>query len=473
MGNNKKKTRDLMRSRPKEFRKEQFIRDVCHDKYILILGGEVVLDKEKFSEEDGNVDNYILSALNNSLKSDYTTLSALVTSRPSHSTEDSPSGADMIRNLVLPEKDEDGTLDYFIDLEDLAQELDGMLRSQMFRFVMTTTIDNCVERLMYDIWGRRLRVVNIADSNDWIQFQKELASTIDRSDPTKTVYNYDRPTLVYIFGKVAEDTSKSFVKTENDAIEFIVKWMNTNDSVIKYISEKRILALGCKFADWYFRFFWYIFKRDFDKLGEGEVAISLDDHITSEHSLKEYLERKSIYIHPDARKFMADINLMLSPESYSPQSAEFHDIILGRRGNGNIFLSYCSRDFSLASRLFLQLTNLGYHVWFDHQSLCGGNYELLINDAINNAAVVLTLLTPTIANDLKSGSTNHYYYKEWQYAAQTDKERIIPVAANGYNMFDDIHCAKYESVVGKRNGVDLMTDGLNKLVKVIDNISNK
>lgn len=151
MDKDKKKTRDIMRSRPQRFEKEQFINEVCQNKYILIIGSEVVLDKIKFNEEEGNIDNYILSALNNSLEADYPTLNDLMASRPPYSTGKALSGADMLRNLVLPEND-NGTLDYFIDLEDLAPELDALLRSQMFSFVMTTTIDNCVERLMYNIW---------------------------------------------------------------------------------------------------------------------------------------------------------------------------------------------------------------------------------------------------------------------------------------------------------------------------------
>lgn len=469
MRDKKKPPRDLMRPRPKKFGIEQFISDVCNDKYILIVGGEVVLNKELFSEVDGNVDKYILDSLNNPLQTNYPTLNAFMASRPPYTTPDDLSGADILRNLVLP-KEEDGELDYFIDVEDLAPELDTLLRSQMFRFVMTTTIDDCVERLMRDIWGKRLRVVNIADTNDWIQFQKELEATIDTTEPMRTVYTYNRPTLVYIFGKIEEDTSKDFVKTENDAIEFIEKWIKANGSIIKFISDKRLLALGCKFADWYFRFFWYIFKRDFDKLGEGEVAISLNDQNTTEHSLKEYLERKNIFVHPDARKFMTEINSMLDPDTHSPQSKNFHDIMLRRRGCGEIFLSYCSRDFAMACRIFLKLTDMGYQVWFDNDSLCGGNYETEIINAIDNATVVITLLTPNIANDLKMSSTDHYYNKEWKHAVQTDNSRIIPVAANGYSLREKYHTEQYQGIVGTVNGVDLMTDGFKKLVETIDNV---
>lgn len=472
MNDHKKPPRDLMRPRPQKFGFEQFISDVCNDKYILIVGGEVILNKELFGEVDGNVDKYILASINNSLQTSFQTLNAFIASRPSFSTPNELSGADILRNLVLP-KEENEEFDYFIETEYISPELSNMLRLLMFRFVMTTTIDDSLERLMKDIWGKRLRVVNIADTNDWMQFQKELSETIDTTEPMRTVYNYNRPTLIYIFGKVEEDTSKDFLKTENDAIEFIEKWIKAKGAVIKFISEKRILALGCKFDDWYFRFFWYIFKRDFDKLGEGEVAISLDDQNSSEHNLKEYLKRKSIYIHPDARKFMTDINSMLTLDTKCQGSIIFHDILIRRRGCGEIFLSYCSRDFAIASRLFLKLTDMGYQVWFDNESLCGGNYENEIISAINNASVIITLLTPNIADDLTVSSTDHYYIKEWMLAVQTGNERLIPVAVNGYNLREIYHTEQYQNIVGSVNGVDLMIDGFKKLIDVIENIRKK
>ena len=470
MSEKKRSPRDIMRPRPTKFGKEQFISDVCNDKYILIVGSEVILNKEVFKEEEGDINKYILDTLNIQLKTTYPTLNAFISSRPSYSTGEDLSGADMIRNLVLPEMEVDGSISNFIDTDDLAPELDLLLRSEMFRFVMTTTIDDCLERLMRDIWGERLRVVNIADDNDWITFQKEFASTRDKTEPTRNVYRYNRPTLFYIFGKVDSDTSKDFLKTENDAIKFIEKWLKTSGDVIEYIKGKRILSLGCKFDDWYFRFFWYIFKRDFSKLGEGEVAISFDDRITSDNNLKKYLERKNIFVHPDARQFMMDINQMLSLDTKSAQSAEFHDIMLHRRGCGEIFLSYCSKNFALASRLFMRLTDMGYQVWFDNESLCGGDYELSINTAINNARVVLILLTPEIAYDMESGHTDNFYNKEWRLAVQTDNKRVLPIAANGYYLRETYHTKTFESIVGRCDGVDLMTDGFEKLVSSIENV---
>lgn len=493
------------------FEKEAFINNVCNDRYVLVIGSEVVLDKEKHADVNGDVLAFILKVLNNILgkrEKPYKTLNALVASRPSISTERELSGADLIRNILIPNdndedydeeeyevddeyyNDEEGDVisldesereeNYSISVNDLSPELCNLLNTRLFRFVMTTTFDSNVEFIMRTIWGSELRVVNIADQDDWKKFQLEIGSTIDRTNISRTVYKYNRPTLIYIFGKATTDRSKNFVKTENDAIEFIELWMNRQEPITNMLKERRILALGCKFEDWYFRFFWYILKRDFGRMGEGEVALSLDDEEPNDQNLKKFLKRKDIYVHKDARQFMRNLYDMLNPKENNAMSMAFHEIMKKRRGDGEIFLSYCSRDFILASRIFFKLTDLGYNVWFDNEELCGGDYEKDIRDAINKARVVITLLTPNVADDLKNNDTQHFYNKEWRFASQTGCERLVPLAADGYSLRACYHARQegdgsklttYEEIIGgHRNGVDLMADNFSKLIEIINNI---
>ena len=444
----------------------QFINNVCNDKYVLVLGSEVILDKEKYPEENGNIQSYLLNFLNNEVDGHFTSLNDLMASRPTETVGECYSGPDLIRWALLPDKRGNA----FLTRDDLSPELVELLGTRLFRFVMTTSVDRLVEEEMRDIWGDALRVVNIADQDDWKRFQQEIVETIDRSNPNETVYRYNRPTLIYIFGKASKDTYLNFLKTENDAIEFIELWMKRKEPIIKMIKERRVLALGCKFKDWYFRFFWYILRQDFTRLGEGEVAISLDERIQDEKELRDYLKRKHIQLHSDARCFMRSICDILSPGAYSPDSESFHSIIRKKRGNGEIFLSYCSRDFVLASRVFFQLTDLGYSVWFDNEKLCGGDYRSDIRRAIANAKLVITLLTPNIMEDLTAGETDHFYNEEWKMAAQTGCERILPLAADGYDLRAIYH-KRYEQVIkGEPDGVDLMEEGMSQLRKTIDHL---
>lgn len=500
-----------LQNRVSLFNKEDFISNVCNDKYILVIGSEVILNKETYADVNGDIHQYILKALNYLIgrkDKPYATLNALIASCPSVSTGNVLSGADLIRSYLNLTKDEEiaqdddslEELDYDDEddddsedengimlplptLMDLSPELYDLLSTRLFRFVMTTTFDANVELLMRIIWRDELRVVNIANKDDWRKFQMEVASTLDRSDFSRTTYKWNRPTLIYIFGKATTNTTQNFVKTENDAIEFIEKWMKLGgkeDAIVPMLMERRILALGCKFDDWYFRFFWYILRRDFEKLGEGEVALSYDEGDQNDLNLKKYFKSKKIYLHKDARQFMRDIIDMLTPSENNIQSKIFYEIIKNRRGNGEIFLSYASHDFVLASRLFMQLTDKGYNVWFDHKSLCGGNYEREIKNAINSAKIVITLLTPKIAEDLIKKDIDHFYNKEWQLASQFGAERIIPVAANGYSLRAYYHTGgddgngnkitTYEDIIrGHENGVNLMNDDFEKLLKIIDN----
>lgn len=467
------------------FKKDLFINDVCNDRYVLVVGSEVILDKEKFSSENGDVMQYILDTINIELgreEKPYKDLNTMVASRPPETTiEGELNGTDLIYKAIGYDAEKD---DYngFIDIDDMSPELDGLLRTRLFRMVMTTTFDDCVERLMYDIWGDRLRVVNIADTIDWNRFLREVKDSIDTTKPWETVYKYNRPTLIYIFGKARENMN--FVKEEDDAIEFIERWMKSEDCFMDMIKKRRILALGCKFDDWYFRFFWYILKRDLKKLSNGEVAISLADGNEIDKNLKGFLSRKRIFHHPDARQFMREISNMLSPEGHTPESQAFHDILLSRRGSGEIFLSYCSRDFALASKLFFQLTDMGFNVWFDHEKLCGGDYNSEIKKAINEASAIITLLTDEVAKDLTNGDITHYYNEEWRIASQAGCERIIPVAANGYDLRATYHIKNnnanqitYENIIkGQVDGINLMVDDLEQLAKVtekvIENVKN-
>ena len=431
------------------FSKEKFVEDVFNDDYILVVGSEVIMNKEE--EPTGDVKQYILRALNTSLGRNYKDFNELL--------QHSGDGIDPIRNLLNSEAD------FSYDLNDISPELRDLLSTGLFRFVLTTTFDGYLETLLTDIWkqkGETLRVVNIDDKKSLDELNNILKDC--REDRV-----YRQPTLFYIFGKAVADEAKKFVRTDDDAIQIIEKWIQPtkHDLVLKLIRSKKLLALGCKFDDWYFRFFWYILKHNLKSLEEGQVAFLLDEHDRSEHKLRTFLRSKRIYQHGDARAFMADITQMLtSTETDNP----FHDLVVRHRRRGGIFLSYCSKDVVMASQLFFTLCRKGFNVWFDNARLRGGdNYNREIADAIGEARVFIPLLTPSVADDLKKGSTDHYYNDEWRMAAQTGSKHIIPVATNGYDLRADYHTSAFESIIANAlHGEDLMQpDGMKKLIDAL------
>lgn len=245
--------------------------------------------------------------------------------------------------------------------------------------------------------------------------------------------------------------------------------MPKEDPIIKLIKEKKVLALGCKFDNWYFRFFWYILRRDFNRFREGQVAFMLDENNQVERNLSNFLKHSKIYRHNNARLFMSEVTQWLNamPEGDGIVS----QLIRKNRQKGGVFLCYCSKDVLIASQLFFMLCKQGYNVWFDNSALFGGDdYNRIIEKAIAESKVFIPLLTPHIANDLDKMQTNHYYNKEWKLACQLNNKCILPLAVNGYDLKKNYHTDGFLNFIGQTlSGIDLMEDGgLDKLFSTID-----
>ncbi len=440
----------------KTFDERAFVDGVFNDEFILVVGSGVILDRTKFPESGGDINKYIIDEINKDRRAERTGFA------------DYKSFTEVFRGTPLDEVDPiyrilaDG-YDYCLD--DISPELTKLLRTRLFRTVLTTTIDDYVETLMRDIWGDELRIVNISDN----QSLKDLQNALGKSRADK----YTQPTLFYAFGKVISGRPKprGYVETDVDAIKIIEKWMMEVDSkhIVPFLKEKRILALGCKFDDWYFRFFWYILTRGFsDTDREGykdfdghlltcdNLATVFDPENPSDRQLKDYLQRQGVCMHEDIWEFMNHIHdLLTSTEQDSP----FRNMVLEKRRQGGIFISYKSCDALTASELFCKLARENnLNVWFDNVSLNGGDeYNITISRAIGQAKIFIPVLSPEIALELEEygKSIDTFYSKEWRMAAEKENMIIIPVAADGYDLRSDVHKI-FEAVVGTQNsGIDL------------------
>lgn len=427
-----------------QFNKERFIESVFRQEYVLVVGSGVIMNLSE--EPTGDVNHYILRAVNGSLGSHYEDFDTVIRYA---------GGADPIRNLL------NSPDDFSYELGDISPELRDLLSTRLFPTVLTTTFDHYLETLMRSIWGERLRVVNIDDSASLKDWRDALLACRENDE-------YVQPTLFYIFGKAEKDGSRSFVRTENDAIRIIEKWMQMpgEDAILQYIRSRKLLSLGCKFEDWYFRTFWYVLKHDFNRFGEGEVTMEIDESDRSDKNLQRYMERMRIYNHGDARAFMREIYTDLtSMQADNP----FRAMVQAHRRRGGVFLSYCSADALSAARIFVQLCRAGYKVWFDNDKLLGGDsYDKEIRQAIEESPVVITVLSPTIAGHLAEGKET-YYRKEWQMASASPEKAIIPVAVDGYNPRAAEH-AVFEEAVGRKGSVIDLTrpDGLHRLTQSLD-----
>lgn len=140
------------------FSRKQFVEDLFNEEYLLVVGSEVIMNKQE--EPSGDVKKYILNAVNTSLKRDFKDFNELV--------RNSGENVDAIRNLLNSEND------FTYDMEDIAPELRDFLKTKLFKFVLTTTFDGYLEMLMEYVWGKgNFRVVNIDD--------KKLSTTCEIS----------------------------------------------------------------------------------------------------------------------------------------------------------------------------------------------------------------------------------------------------------------------------------------------------
>lgn len=435
----------------RRFNTKKFIKDVLNDKYALVIGNEIILDTK--IEPTGNVHQYFLRKVNE--------LSGIQYENYDEIALDKSERINPVRQLVESEE-------IRFTADAVSPELTTLLKTKLFTTVLTTTTDGFLEAAMRKIWGHELRVVNIYDKDTVDDLQK--ARKACRKDK-----RYNQPTLIYVFGKMdEEDLTKKYIRTEADAILLIEKWMRmdveSNNEMLDFIRSKRLLALGCKYDNWYFRFFWYVLTGNIDSEkfeGTGEVAFALNTTENSENKLQRFLDRTNICVLGDAHSFIRNITKTLTEET---DDAPFRQQIIDSRRRGGVFISYCSKDALAASQLFFQLCEKKYDVWIDNARLYGGDsYESAISDAISSARIIIAVLSPNIADDLMRGDTEHYYNKEWRMAQQFKDKTIIPVAINGYSLRAEYH-QRFEAVINQQpSGINLMdADGFHSLITSIN-----
>lgn len=368
--------------------------NIYEGNYVLVLGSDIIL---KSQYANGNSQNYIL----NELKDDLSEI-----------------GGNNERKNVLRDILQGGNgTPWHWDINEVSDELRTLLKSKCFRVVLTTTFDSYIEAAMQE-----------AFPNETIQV-KNIYNNADKTFFPHTEYGTIPPTLFYALGKAESDYD--FALTENDMIKLISRWMSNDKpaELIRYIAGKKVLAIGCKFDDWYFRFFWYCLRQNIDNL-EGDVAISLNDS-DSDKKLAKYLRSIHVKNKGNAREFLQTLSQQLS----DPDS-NIYQKYLPQLLPGGIFISYASEDFPIVCQIYRILREKGYHVWFDNKELIGGdNYDKRISDAISQCHIFMPILSRQTKDDIdKKQITQRYYYHEWEAVKDNKDCSIIPVTLSGFDI---------------------------------------
>ncbi len=348
----------------------------------------------------------------------------------------------------------------FMSEEDYSPLLFELLKRKYFRLVLTTTYDYYIEAMLTKVWGRPPRVISIYDAKNDIE--KSEIGQLEME-----------PTLYYIFGKAKE--KKDYVLIENDAIKVTEKWFcDKPDHLLTYLSNKTILALGTKFDDWLFRFFWFILHRDIRALRRGKVAISLNPKDSeSDKKLCNYLDNEKIK-HRSIEQAIKEI--LDGYEEAEEKYLKEH----GHRGN-DIFISYHSADFNAVKHFFYSLDDyinkekLRTHIWFDrnpdlqHGLKPGDKYRRDIKNAIENCKVFIPIFTKNVKDILEADRKDYHFFidEEWQSAVARknlqDKKNpiaIIPLCLDGLEIKMIKPNETYAEIIGQM--CDDTTVGTNK-----------
>lgn len=395
-----------------EFSWDSFIRDCFQQKYILVVGNDVMLNEDSCG---GNSDIYLWNKYLENSKKDRRLIYE-----------------DFLRKTKIP-----------LDISN--KNLLKLLGLKIFRVVITTTTDDLLERMMRGIWGDKLQVLNFCD---------EEKRNVFKSDANRE-FDLTTPTLCYAFGKVGHE---KFAKEDDDKLEIIADWLNPTleeypEAFYRYIQTKKILAIGCKLDDWLFRFFWYSLRRNMLTLKsnryannstvyrKGTVAIELDQEDKWDMQLRDYLDRNNLFYDGNAHSFIRDF---LEKLTFDDNGFCIYKDIEMNNDSRECFISYAHEDFDVAYHLYLALKERGFSVWMDTEKMLPGSpYENRINKAIEQCEVFIPILSDTISNDFRNGvfdetdkTKRRYYLNEWEQVVVHDKKVIIPVLCKGFDVGD-------------------------------------
>lgn len=413
-----------------EFNWNEFSENCVAAKYVLVVGSQAMLSKVQNKDADGDstkllfnltVEHLRENGIHDAAATNFTMLGRNLQN---------------LRKWVL---DSMKSYDFMEDFDsEIEPTLYDLIATKCFRIIITSSVDPYLEILMKKVWGEgNYSVLNIYGK------EKDL---LESDLPSGNNINEIRPTLCYAFGKAdIEQPQQNYVLTENDALSTIPKWFDESrpQNLLTYVNGPgmKVAAVGCKFDDWLFRFFWFILRGRIDNLWNGQVAVAF--HPEHDGKLIKYLAKEHIERFDDARQFMSDALSRINEALRIDRLA---------RQQGEIFISYAHEDKYLAIPLFKQLSageGRKFKVWIDEKKLDGGaEYDMEIEQAINNCRVFMPILSSQVKYDLTNKIERYYKDTEWRIAEKRHVEtrnigdrrlRIVPIATGGYDASKPYH----------------------------------
>lgn len=293
----------------------------------------------------------------------------------------------------------------------IAPNIERLLSIGKFRIVLTTAITD----IAYDIMSKLYGDISI----NGLRYEVGSA-TPDISLQSSTPYFYQ------MFGNVSPIDYK-FVLTEDDLLNFMHCWLDKDrhpENIASQLYDKYILAIGCNYPNWLFRFFFSSFKGNHPT--KGRLGLVADSRLDG--SLVRFLSRKKMDTHQDADKFIDELIQRWNTRSVSKTECR------------EIFISYASEDYDKAALIASLFEANGKKVWFDKRSLTAGeDYDASIRSHIDNCDGFI----PILSRNTLSGS-NRYYEKEWTWAFESAQNSSISVETFIFPIM--IECLEFNAI---------------------------
>lgn len=383
--------------------KEDLIRLSLQGNSVLVIGSESILDKKKYSYVGGDSETFLL----NCLKTNKQTSKRYQNFNSFAEVTDEPQLMKDLDNLF--KENEDTWEENVMDMIEPSLLL--LLKSKLFRLVITTAFDPFLEYALKRIWNGRLDVVN---------FLKDFNLTTNNEETdiksTKQSEFYEiNPTLFYAFGKMINRESVIAI-TDDIKIYTIHCWLGHRkpNKLLNYIQNKRIIAFGCDFENWVIKFLWYLLIQSnnpnnsfniIDSMTKGSVAVNFSFGEEDKTKTTDFLGGKHFIFFEDSREFAGLLGI------------EIMNKLNNVPDMGPFFISYAHENYDIANKIYTSLVHGKQNVWFDKRKLIIGDFfDERIQNGIKQCIHFIPILSNTVINDLKNNNRDRYYLQEWEQA---------------------------------------------------------
>jgi hypothetical protein len=291
---------------------------------------------------------------------------------------------------------------------------------KQFRLFLTTMFEPFLELAINEAWSSENVTVRILENNlasqpdDIKKFAYRSAGQQFEPQYIEKLYKGTAPpSIYYLYGRPSR--TRSFALSEDDVLEanlLLHSSIYRPDELFNFLSQKRLIILGCNFPNWLARFFIALTSPDPKKPVIQPVFVIGDTICKTDDNLAEYLRRRDAHIVTGItiEEFINRLFEVWTETKTSDLEFLRYDNPFTNR---SVFISYASENKIVAEKIYEELTSIGIPVWLDKNVLIPGEqWAKQIESNLQNCSVFL----PLISKECLNVHENRFFKKEWALA---------------------------------------------------------